>query len=122
MKLPHNITVYPAHGPGSLCGKSMSPDLQSTIGRELRENYALQLMDELQFVKILTTDQPFVPKYFGYDVELNKKGAAPFHDSINAVLKVGYNTPLEKDILVIDTRSKNSFRNGHMKNAINLQD
>src|SRR6185503_9542174 len=51
MRLPDDVVVYPAHGPGSLCGKNMSPDLQSTIGRELRENYALQLMDELMFVK-----------------------------------------------------------------------
>lgn len=122
MKLPHNVVVYPAHGPGSLCGKNMSPDLQSTIGRELRENYALQLMDELQFVKTLTTDQPFVPKYFGHDVETNKKGAPSFKDSVDAVLKIKNDTVLDKNILVIDTRPKPEFRNGHLKGAINLQD
>jgi len=122
MKLPHSVIVYPAHGPGSLCGKNMSPDLQSTIGRELRENYALQLMDELQFVKILTTDQPFVPKYFGGDVMLNKKGAPSFKAGINAVQKVANDAELEQDILVVDTRPKTDFRNGHVKGSINLQD
>jgi len=122
MKLPHSVVVYPAHGPGSLCGKNMSPDLQSTIGRELRENYALQLMDELQFVKILTTDQPFVPKYFGGDVMLNKKGAPGFKEGVNAVPKVANDAELERDILVVDTRPKTDFRNGHIKGAINLQD
>jgi len=122
MKLPHGVIVYPAHGPGSLCGKNMSPDLQSTIGRELRENYALQLMDELQFVKILTTDQPFVPKYFGGDVMLNKKGAPSFKAGINAVQKVANDAELEQDILVVDTRPKTDFRNGHVKGSINLQD
>ena len=73
MVLPANVTVFPAHGPGSLCGKNLSPDLHSTIGRELRENYALQLMDEVTFVKTLTADQPFIPKYFGHDVDINKK-------------------------------------------------
>jgi hydroxyacylglutathione hydrolase len=113
--------VYPAHGPGSLCGKNMSPDLQSTIGRELRENYALQLMDELQFVKTLTTEQPFVPKYFGYDVDLNKTGAPNLTDSIGKVLKSGH-TPLEKGVLIIDARPKSDFRSGHIKGAMNLQD
>jgi glyoxylase-like metal-dependent hydrolase (beta-lactamase superfamily II)/rhodanese-related sulfurtransferase len=122
MKLPHNITVYPAHGPGSLCGKSMSSDLQSTIGRELRENYALQLMDELTFVKTLTTDQPFIPKYFGYDVEINKKGAPSFKESIGSVLRLDNNVPLEKNTVIIDTRPSLEFRNGHVKGAINLQD
>lgn len=122
MKLPPNVIVYPAHGPGSLCGKNLSPDLQSTIGRELRENYALQLMDELQFVKTLTTDQPFIPKYFGYDVDLNKKGAPAYKDSVASVSRVDANSGLEKDILVVDARPKQQFRDGHVKGAINLQD
>ena len=122
MKLPHGVVVYPAHGPGSLCGKSMSPDLQSTIGRELRENYALQLMDELQFVKTLTTDQPFMPKYFGRDVEINKQGAPSFKQSIDAIPRPDAAYILEKDITIIDTRPKTDFRNGHLKGAINLMD
>jgi len=122
MRLPKHTVVYPAHGPGSLCGKNISPDLHSTIGRELRENYALQLMDELQFVKTLTTDQPFVPKYFGWDVELNKKGASAFVESVNTVPVAEHGALLDKNILIIDTRPKNDFRNGHLKGSINLQD
>jgi hydroxyacylglutathione hydrolase len=121
MQLSPEIIIYPAHGPGSLCGKSMSPDLQSTIGRELRENYALQLMDELTFVKTLTTDQSFIPKYFGWDVELNKKGASSFQDSINSVLRPGENFRLEPNIPIIDTRPKDEFTKGYLKGAINLQ-
>ncbi|WP_461451805.1 MBL fold metallo-hydrolase [Mucilaginibacter sp.] len=118
MRLPKNVIVYPAHGPGSLCGKNMSADLQSTIGREISENYALQLMDELQFVKTLTTDQPFVPKYFGWDVEMNKKGAVKLNEGISLVPK---NSTIEENILVIDTRNKADFRKGHLKDSINLQ-
>jgi glyoxylase-like metal-dependent hydrolase (beta-lactamase superfamily II)/rhodanese-related sulfurtransferase len=121
MHLPAHITVYPAHGPGSLCGKNMSPDLYSTIGRELRENYALQLMDELEFVKTLTTDQPFVPKYFGYDVLLNKKGAPIMEESINKVVKLSPGAVLEKNTLIIDTRPVDVFEKGHSQGAINLQ-
>jgi hydroxyacylglutathione hydrolase len=119
MHLPKNLVVYPAHGAGSLCGKNMSADLQSTIGIELRENYALQLMDELQFVKTLTNDQPFVPKYFGHDVELNKNGAASFQNSINTVDRSTF--ILDKNALIIDTRSKEDFRKGHIIGSINLQ-
>ncbi len=99
----------------------MSPDLESTIGRELRENYALQLMDELTFVKKLTEDQPFAPKYFPADVELNKRGAPAFNESIARVQKISSNATLDESILVIDTRPKTDFRNGHIKGAINLQ-
>jgi hydroxyacylglutathione hydrolase len=120
MVLPHHVTVYPAHGPGSLCGKNMSPDLDSTIGRELRDNYALQIAREDEFVKIITTDQPFVPHYFGYDVDMNKKGAPAFGPSVDGVTKA--NAALENGIAIIDTRPKEAFMTGHLKGAINLQD
>jgi len=122
MVLPADVTVYPAHGPGSLCGKSMSPDLQSSIGKELRDNYALQLMDELAFVNTLMADQPFMPKYFGYDVELNKTGAPNYTESIKTVSRPSQDIVLEKGVLIIDTRVKEAYRNGHVKGAINLQD
>jgi len=121
MKLPHSVKVYPAHGPGSLCGKNMSPDLESTIGREIRENYALQLMAEPEFVKAIIADQPFIPKYFGSDVELNKKGAPAYAAGINHILRIKGAPVFEKDALVIDTRPNADFRNGHEKGAINLQ-
>lgn len=122
MTLPHHVVVYPAHGPGSLCGKNISPDLQSTIGRELRENYALKLMDELTFVNKLTADQPFMPKYFGFDVEINKQGAEPFEESIAAVPNIKRNADLEPGVLIVDTRPRDQFREGHVKGAINIQD
>jgi len=121
MKLPHGVKVYPAHGPGSLCGKNMSPDLESTIGRELRENYALQLMAEPEFVKTIIADQPFIPKYFGSDVELNKKGASAYAESVNKIVRLKGGVTIEKEALVIDTRPNAEFMMGHEKGAINLQ-
>ena len=120
--LPHHVVVYPAHGPGSLCGKNISADLQSTIGRELRTNYALQLPGEAAFIKALTDDQPYTPKYFGYDVETNKNGAPSFSQSIAAVPVIGRNKHLSKNILVIDTRPNRQFKLGHINSAINIQD
>jgi glyoxylase-like metal-dependent hydrolase (beta-lactamase superfamily II)/rhodanese-related sulfurtransferase len=122
MTLPHGVVVYPAHGPGTLCGKNLSPDLESTIGRELRENYALQLMDEITFVNTLTADQPFIPKYFGHDVDTNKKGAGPFAESVAAVPRIHRNSPLKDGVLVVDARPKDQFRKGHIKGAFNIQD
>jgi hydroxyacylglutathione hydrolase len=121
MTLPEDVVVYPAHGPGSLCGKNMSPDLQTTIGRELRENYALQLMDELRFVNELIADQPFTPQYFGYDVELNKHGAPAYAKSLANIPHLPTDSNLVDGTLIIDTRPKADFNNGHIKGAVNLQ-
>jgi hydroxyacylglutathione hydrolase len=120
-KLPEDVVVYPAHGPGSLCGKNMSADLSSTIGRELQGNYAFQLMDEQRFIQTLTTDQPFMPRYFGFDVEINKQGAATYQQSIKAVPQLSNDAVLEDDVIVIDVRPKAVFNAGHLKNAVNLQ-
>ncbi|AIZ63454.1 sulfurtransferase [Hymenobacter sp. DG25B] len=122
MTLPPTTKVYPAHGPGSLCGKTTSPDLDSTIGKELKTNYALQPMTQDEFVRVLLEDQPFMPKYFGHDVMLNKQGALPFEDSIRRVPRPLMDAPVEPGILIIDTRPAAEFRAGHLPGAINLMD
>ncbi|QDA59130.1 MBL fold metallo-hydrolase [Hymenobacter jejuensis] len=122
MALPPATRVYPAHGPGSLCGKTTSTELDSTIGKELKTNYALQPMSQDEFIRVLLEDQPFMPKYFSHDVVLNKQGALPFEDSIRAVPRLQPDAYLETGIPIIDTRPAAQFREGHLRGAINLQD
>ena len=122
MTLPASTKVYPAHGPGSLCGKTTSPDLDSTIGKEIKTNYALQPMAEEEFVKVLLEDQPFMPKYFGHDVLLNKQGALPFEDGVRTVPRLRSEDELEPNMLLLDTRPADEFRAGHLPGAINLMD
>lgn len=122
LALRDEVLVYPSHGAGSLCGKNLSTDLSSTIGAQRISNYALQPMSEAEFVKILTEDQPFVPKYFGYNVDVNKKGAANFANCIASVNKIEPSSTLNKNLLIIDGRPESDFKNGHLPGAINLQD
>jgi len=122
MALPPATRVYPAHGPGSLCGKTTSLDLDSTIAKELASNYALQPMSEANFISVLLEDQPFVPKYFSHDVQLNKLGAPNFEDSVRTVPRLGSQAVLAPGVLLIDTRPAAQFRAGHLPGALNLQD
>jgi len=122
LTLPDEVVVYPAHGPGSLCGKNISPDRSSTIGRERRENPALQDMDIEDFVKMITTDQPWVPKYFQYNVALNKAGAEPFEASVRMATNLFDPSNLADTVLVVDTRSAEDFRAGHLPHSINIPD
>ena len=126
MTLPDDVLVYPAHGAGSLCGKGLSQANSSTIGAEKIANWSLQSMSEADFIKELLADQPFIPKYFPFDVAVNKKGAADFAASIAAVpqrepvaCKSCANT-LNPAILVIDARPQDQFKKSHLQNAINL--
>jgi hydroxyacylglutathione hydrolase len=71
---------------------------------------------------VLLEDQPFVPKYFGHDVKLNKAGAPSFEDSVRAVPHLSSGAALESGVLIIDARPAAKFRAGHLPGAINLQD
>ncbi len=122
MLLPADVLVYPAHGAGSLCGKNLSDDTVSTIGRELRENYALQPMDKETFVEVLLEGQPFIPKYFGFNVGINKRGASSYEESVAAVARPAIGTSPEPGVLLIDTRPEDQFKAGHLPGAINLMD
>ncbi len=122
MTLPHHVQVYPAHGPGSLCGKNMGSDLHSTIGREIAENYALQPMSEEAFVTLVLDQQPFVPKYFPYDVMLNKQGAASFLASIERIPALAGPQEMGPQALAIDVRPAAQFQSGHHPGAINIPD
>ncbi|QNF32106.1 MBL fold metallo-hydrolase [Adhaeribacter swui] len=122
MPLPDTVTVYPAHGAGSLCGKGMSEAKQSSIGTEKKTNPALQPMSEEDFLKYLLADQPFVPKYFPFAVDLNKHGAPTFRHSVSQVPYLPPHCALDKNTLIIDTRPEKQFKQGHLPDAINLQD
>ncbi|MFJ5676239.1 rhodanese-like domain-containing protein [Streptomyces sp. NPDC093097] len=74
LTLPDATRVFPAHGAGSACGRSISTDTSSTIGDQRRLNYALQPMAEDAFVRLVTAEQPAAPGYFAYDVALNRDG------------------------------------------------
>jgi glyoxylase-like metal-dependent hydrolase (beta-lactamase superfamily II) len=122
MLLPGHITVFPAHGAGSLCGRSMSTETTSTIGRELKENYALQKMGEDEFVELLLEDQPYVPKYFPNSVAINKSGARNLDESLSEIDWFTVDDKLDPDVLVVDTRRPHAFAAGHLKNSINIPD
>lgn len=120
--LPDSTIVYPAHGAGSLCGKNMSKDSSSTLGRERQENWAFKDLTEDQFVEHILKDQPFIPSYFGFNVDMNKEGADNFEIGI-AKPTLHFkteNTFDPNDVLVIDVRSKDDFNKKHLAKSINI--
>ncbi len=126
MTLLDDVLVYPAHGAGSLSGKSISEKNSSTLGAEKISNWCLQNLSEKDFVKELLTDQPFFPKYFSFDAGLNKKGAESFVESIAKVEKrdpvvcKGCANSLNPKVFIIDTRPQEQFKKAHLINAVNL--
>jgi glyoxylase-like metal-dependent hydrolase (beta-lactamase superfamily II)/rhodanese-related sulfurtransferase len=118
--LADDVLVFPAHGAGSLCGKNLSDARQSTIGEQRATNWAFSAADEATFVDTLLQGQPYIPKYFGYAVDLNKQGAPAYQRSISQVSIWPIGATLPAGALVIDTRKQDQFAAGHIPGAINI--
>ena len=118
--LSDDVIIYPAHGAGSLCGKNMSDAASSTLGNERTGNWAFQAKSKEEFVDEILKGQPFIPHYFGHDVEINKTGAKTFKSSIaNIDVKLNIEE-FDADALVVDTRDQESFSNNHLPNSVNI--
>ncbi len=119
-KLPDEVVVYPAHGAGSLCGKNLSTDLHSTIGREKKTNWAFQFDDEQKFIESYLEGQSFIPKYFPYDVDLNREGADTLENSVSGVSRLKSKDEVRENVVIIDVRPAEQFKAGHYSGAINI--
>jgi glyoxylase-like metal-dependent hydrolase (beta-lactamase superfamily II) len=122
MTLPDETEVYPAHGAGSLCGRQMSNEASSTIGKQRLSNYALQARTAEEFVHLLTDHLPPRPEYFAREVELNKKGAAPLSELPE--LK-GFTAPevlklQAEGAVVVDTRPAMQFAVAHVPGSLHI--
>jgi hydroxyacylglutathione hydrolase len=117
--LPDDAEIYPAHGAGSLCGKSLSKETWSTLGEQRRTNYALQPMPREQFVSLVTADQVAVPIYFPRSAEKNLSGPASL-DTIQKPHELSSDEVDGFDGVVIDVRSADDYGAGHVPNSVNI--
>jgi len=123
--LPDNVVVYPAHGPGSNCGKNLGPGTTSTIGEEKANNYALQPQTKEEFIKAVTADLPAAPSYFPINARINKEG----YDSLEKIMETAL-TPLSvaefkkwkenEETIILDTRKAGDFTRQFVPGSISI--
>jgi hydroxyacylglutathione hydrolase len=116
LPLPDGLEVYPGHGEGSLCGRSLGSKRSTTLGYERRFNYALQPMTKEEFLRKVIEGQPPAPPYFPRMKQINKEGptalgalAAP-----RALPAARVRELVEGGAVVIDARSKEAFGGAHI--------
>lgn len=119
LPLPDETEVYPAHGAGSLCGKSLSKETWSTLGNQRKMNYALQPMTKEEFIKIVAADQPEVPAYFPKSAAKNLEGSAALED-LPKPQSLSTEEIENFDGVVLDVRQNTEFGAAHIPNAINI--
>lgn len=122
--LPDGVIVYPAHGPGSACGKNIGKETFSTIGEQKRFNYALQDMSRQEFIQKVTDGITPPPQYFFEDARINKTGYDPIDDVIAGNTRplnlAAFKQALREGATILDTRKADDFEKGFIPGAINI--
>lgn len=125
LPLPDDITVYPAHGAGSACGKNMMKETVDSLGNQKRMNYALNQPNKEAFIQAVTDGLLPPPAYFGMNVAMNKKGYEQFDQVLSHGMKALTSGEFEAvaestGALILDTRSAQEFSEGFIPQAINI--
>jgi hydroxyacylglutathione hydrolase len=119
LPLPDAAEIYPAHGAGSLCGKSLSKETWSTLGEQRKSNYALQPMSRGEFVKIVASGQSEVPQYFPKSAARNLERSLSL-DQLPKPREMNSEEVRAFDGVVIDVRKNFEYGAGHVPNSINI--
>ncbi len=120
--LPDYLQIWPGHGAGSACGKSLGAMPQSTLGYERLFNWALAPMDEDAFVAAVLSGQPEPPRYFAVMKRINRDGprllgGLPHPEQMGpSRLSVA----LAEGAPVLDTRHATDFAAGHVPGTLNI--
>lgn len=122
--LPDDVIVYPAHGPGSACGKNIGKETFSTIGEQKKFNYALKDMTRSAFIEKITDGILPPPQYFFEDARINKVGYEPIENVIrentNPLSVVEVKKLVKEGAVILDTRKADDFEKGFIPGSVNI--
>ena len=121
-KLPDNVTIFPAHGAGSLCGAHLSDEPKSTIGQEKASNPYLKAKGRGEFVALVLQGLPEAPQYFKHNAKMNKEGPQPVDWSAPMPQEVKPTAGLTEPnkYFLVDLRDAATYAAGHIPNAVNI--
>ena len=118
---PDHLQIWPGHGAGSACGKSLGSMPQSTLGYEKLFNWAFADMSEKVFVAKVLEDQPVPPRYFALMKRVNRAVDRPLAPPAPKQLGlVDLDAALSRKALAIDTRPADKFAAGHVPGTLNI--
>lgn len=122
LPLADDVIVYPAHGAGSSCGKSMGPETFSTIGEQKKTNYALQPQTREEFIAAVTDGLSTAPKYFAINAKINMQGYTSLDDikqkGLTPLSVPEFKKIIEGDVLILDTRHASVFTKGFVPGSV----
>ncbi len=122
-ELPDDTEVRPTHGFGSFCSSgATSEEDTSTIGREWKENQALTIDDEDDFVRTIVAGLDAYPAYYAHMAPLNREGPGPIDLSpVEEVDTTELLRRLHAGEWVVDLRTRTAFASDHVEGTVNIE-
>ncbi len=122
LPLDDGILVYPGHGAGSLCGKSIGSMRSTTLGFERRYNPALAARPLDEFVQFATSDLPEQPGNHKRIKAINRKGPKPLGNVSPRPLSIREAIPhFQRGAGLLDTRPKAEYVQAHVPGSVHLE-
>jgi hydroxyacylglutathione hydrolase len=122
--LDDHVIVYPAHGPGSACGKNLGKETFSTIGAQKAMNYALKEQTREEFVQAVTSGLATPPAYFPLNAKINATGYEPMESlrskALEALSPEAFEEKMAAGAVVLDTRASTVFTSGFIPESISV--
>jgi glyoxylase-like metal-dependent hydrolase (beta-lactamase superfamily II)/rhodanese-related sulfurtransferase len=124
LPLPGDTIIYPAHGPGSSCGKNLGPNTYSTLQEEKESNYALRAASKEEFVRVVTDGLDAPPSYFSINARINKEGYGSLDEVLESGLRAldlaAFKQWIADEAILLDTRSSQVFVAGFVPGSISI--
>ena len=122
LPLNDGLLIYPGHGAGSLCGKSIGSMRSTTLGYERISNPALAPRSKEDFVQYAVSDLPEQPGNHTRIKTMNRKGVKVLGDVAPSPLSIKEALPyFQRGAGLLDTRSKDAYVQAHVPGSVHLE-
>jgi len=122
LPLSDSLLIYPGHGAGSLCGKSIGSMKSTTLGFERRYNPALSPREREAFVEYAISDLPEQPGNHTRIKTMNRKGPKPLGHLEKRPIAIHESIPhFQRGTGLLDTRSKEAYVQAHIPGSVHLE-
>lgn len=122
LPLNDGLLIYPGHGAGSLCGKSIGSMRSTTLGYERISNPALTPRSKEEFVQYAISDLPEQPGNHTRIKAMNRKGVKALGIVESKPLSIQEAVPFfQRGAGLLDTRSKSAYVQAHIPGSVHLE-
>jgi len=122
LPLDDSLLIFPGHGAGSLCGKSIGSMRTTTLGFERKHSDALAPRERDEFVEFATSGLPEQPGNHKRIKSMNRLGPKPLGTVERRPLTIQESIPhFQRGTGLLDTRSKDEYVQAHVPGSVHLE-